>query len=246
MGHRPRGGRERGRTNSGTGDQHAQRGTHSSTIGWEAGIPLCAEDPNHRGNMGRGPCAIQSFIRSTRERASNSAQRAPSSLTGLTTLTLSFSSHPGDSSSLSPGLRRSALTSACCSVPSSVRQCSMVGYTQGSMGGIYREGCIPTIPTRVVCTGIPTLPPWYHPGYTPLSSHAPRGIHLSHLMHPVVYPTLCHPVVYPTLCHPVVYTSPAPVVYTSPAPVVYPSSLHPWYTRPPCTPWLTVSQAPRG
>ena len=60
----------------------------TSTIGWPEGRATLRTSPLHRGLHGERPCRYPIFVRNVRERASNSAQSLPPTLTGLRTLTL--------------------------------------------------------------------------------------------------------------------------------------------------------------
>ena len=71
------------------------------------GWPLCADLPNHRGNIEDYPVCIQSFLSFFREKRSNFAQRTPFSSHTFRTLRRSNASYPGLFSFLSPEHHRS-------------------------------------------------------------------------------------------------------------------------------------------
>ena len=116
-----------------------------ATIGWpEGGRPLCAHERFKPVLRRGGPCAIQSFRSSVRERAGNSAQKGIPLLTLLVIYLRLRPSTQGFLPFLSPGLPPATRSGACSGTAVTVRR---GWYTQECTGWVYRV--VYALPTMV-------------------------------------------------------------------------------------------------
>jgi len=128
--------------------------------------PLCAHYRHHGPYTGKDPSSIRSLLHSLQEERSNSAQHLLLTLTGMRTSRRADASHPWVYAGLSPGPHHCASLSPSIGSGQHREYGGCAGCIQGSTGCIYQEGCIPTIPTMVVCTG--SLPLFHTLRYTAL------------------------------------------------------------------------------
>jgi len=104
------------------------------------GTPSCATLPHHRGNKGGYPIIIQSFIVLFSEELSNSAHHPPSLPHRINNFRTGITSHPGESSPLSPGPRRSALRVPVSTCVGDVGTGMMQGVPREHRGRLYTRG----------------------------------------------------------------------------------------------------------
>ena len=121
-------------------------------------VPLCAEGPHHREAWEVTLSLSDLYILSHGERGVLCASGCLTTLTGITTLRREIASHPGESSSLSPGLHRRA-----------TGHCGYDGQRDMTVG--WERG-VPRVVYLLIYRGVvwpPWIPGWYVQRYPPWS-----------------------------------------------------------------------------